>query len=153
MFNLIDGIPVYGDPVDANALAQIKRCMSSDEHAAQAVHCGDHHYGYSMPIGGVMAYEKAVSPSGVGFDIACGNRASKLDIPGKDVLARIKTIMDDVWATIDFGVGQNNKTTVDHPLFDDPGWNPSCDEAEYRQGAQAAWYDWLRQPLCGLVHR
>ena len=36
----------------------------------------DHHLGYAVPIGGVVAYKGRVSPSGVGFDIACGNKAS-----------------------------------------------------------------------------
>lgn len=35
----------------------------------------DHHKGYAVPIGGVVAYKDAISPSGVGFDIACGNKA------------------------------------------------------------------------------
>ncbi|HJP56183.1 MAG TPA: RtcB family protein [Gemmatimonadales bacterium] len=35
----------------------------------------DGHLGYVMPIGGVAAYENAVSVVGVGFDIACGNAA------------------------------------------------------------------------------
>ena len=52
----------------------------------------------------------------------CGVRASRLDIPAKDVKARIKPIMDDIWNTISFGMGRKNKTTVDHPLFDSETW-------------------------------
>jgi tRNA-splicing ligase RtcB len=33
--------------------------------------CADHHPGYSQPIGGAVAYEGYVSPSGVGYDIGC----------------------------------------------------------------------------------
>jgi tRNA-splicing ligase RtcB (3'-phosphate/5'-hydroxy nucleic acid ligase) len=32
-----------------------------------------------VPIGGVVAYEDSISPSGVGFDIACGNKAVLTD--------------------------------------------------------------------------
>ena len=28
-----------------------------------------------MPVGGVIAYDGKVSPSGVGYDIGCGNKA------------------------------------------------------------------------------
>lgn len=76
-----------------------------------------------MPIGGVVAYEGKISPSGVGFDIGCGNKAALLDIPAAEVRANIKTIMDDVWKNLSFGMGRNNDTTkVEHELFDDDIW-------------------------------
>jgi RNA-splicing ligase RtcB len=39
----------------------------------------DHHLGYSVPVGGVIAYEGKICVNGVGFDIACGNKAVLLD--------------------------------------------------------------------------
>lgn len=37
----------------------------------------DHHKGYAVPIGGVVAYRDAISPSGVGYHIAlCTERAA-----------------------------------------------------------------------------
>ena len=39
--------------------------------AELGVLCADHHPGYSQPIGGGIAYEGYVSPSGVGYDIGC----------------------------------------------------------------------------------
>jgi tRNA-splicing ligase RtcB (3'-phosphate/5'-hydroxy nucleic acid ligase) len=44
----------------------------------------DGHVGYVMPIGGVAAYENAVSVVGVGFDIACGNAAIRTDATPAD---------------------------------------------------------------------
>ena len=116
---IIDGIPVWGTPVDASALSQIKTCAKS------AVHCAlmaDHHKGYAVPIGGVVAYEDAISPSGVGYDIACGNKAVLTDADAGEVRKNISTIMDDVWKTISFGIGRRNEETVDHPLFEDERW-------------------------------
>ena len=69
---LIDNIPVWGDPVDEGALSQIKTCALTADHVAMMA---DHHKGYAVPIGGVVAYENRVSPSGVGYDIGCGNKA------------------------------------------------------------------------------
>jgi len=40
----------------------------------------DGHLGYAQPIGGVIAYQGQISISGVGFDIACGNAAARLDL-------------------------------------------------------------------------
>jgi tRNA-splicing ligase RtcB (3'-phosphate/5'-hydroxy nucleic acid ligase) len=117
---VIDGIPVWGDPVDEGALSQIKTCARTADHAALMA---DHHKGYAVPIGGVVAYENAISPSGVGFDIACGNKAILTDADASEVRAKIGTIMDDVVERISFGIGQKNNIRVDHELFDDPAWS------------------------------
>ena len=117
---LIDNIPVWGEP-DEGALSQIRTC------AKTAVHCAmmaDHHKGYAVPIGGVVAYRDAVSPSGVGYDIACGNKAVRLDVPASEVRANIPTIMDDIWSTISFGIGGLNREDADHNMFyDDVAWD------------------------------
>ena len=68
----------------------------------------DGHLGYGVPIGGVIASESRISPTAVGFDIACGNKAVRLDIPASEVRRNIHTIMDDIWNTLSFGVGRRN---------------------------------------------
>src|SRR5438093_9529362 len=68
-------------PVDERSLKQLERCMEAGD-AAFGVLCADHHPGYSQPIGGGIAYEGYVSPSGVGYDIGCiarGARVSAID--------------------------------------------------------------------------
>jgi tRNA-splicing ligase RtcB len=117
----IDGILIFGDPIDEGALSQIRTCAKT---ADRAVLMADHHKGYAVPIGGVVAYKDAISPSGVGFDIACGNKAVLLDIPAAEVRNNIGRIMDDIWRTISFGVGRNNNERVEHSIFekDHPGW-------------------------------
>src|SRR5947209_6491838 len=52
---------------------------------------GDGHLGYAVPIGSVVAYRDAISPSGVGFEIACGNKAVRLDMPVEDLRVKIGT--------------------------------------------------------------
>jgi tRNA-splicing ligase RtcB len=79
---LVDGIPVWGDPIEPNALKQIQRCARTADRAALMA---DHHKGYAVPIGGVVAYADKISPSGVGFDIACGNKAVRTDANADDV--------------------------------------------------------------------
>lgn len=115
----IDNIPVWGEPVDESALSQIRNCARTADAAALMA---DHHKGYAVPIGGVVAYSDSISPSGVGFDIACGNKAVLLDVPASEVRAHIRTIMDDIWENLSFGIGLKNKQRVDHELFDDPAW-------------------------------
>jgi tRNA-splicing ligase RtcB len=115
---LIDNIPVWGQP-DPGALSQIKTCAKTADKVALMA---DHHKGYAVPIGGVVAYKDSISPSGVGFDIACGNKAVLLDMSGAALRADIRKIMDSVWQTISFGIGRRNAEQVDHSLFDSPAW-------------------------------
>lgn len=102
-------------PIEDNVRAQITRCQAAEE-GARAVLCADCHLGYSMPIGGVVAYEKLISPSAVGYDIACGNMAIQTDAIAREV--DVARIMDDVWRTISFGVGRHNAERVDHPVLE-----------------------------------
>jgi tRNA-splicing ligase RtcB len=114
-------LEIRGSPVDEGALRQIRVCLS-DEEAAAGVLCADHHLGYSMPIGGVIAYRDAISPSGVGYDIACGNKAVKTGLRAEDVRPDIVGIMDTIFHTLEFGMGRRNPDPVDHELFGDPVW-------------------------------
>ena len=116
---LIGDIPVWGEPDDAT-MTQINRCRQTADRAALMA---DAHKGYAIPIGGVLAYGDSVSPSGVGFDIGCGLKGVRLDIPASDVVNNIKTIMDDLFANLSFGVGRSNSIRVDHPLFSSDAWN------------------------------
>jgi tRNA-splicing ligase RtcB len=115
----MDNLQIFGKHDDAT-LQQIRTCL--DTNGAFAVLCADGHKGYSMPIGGVVAYPSQQSPSGVGYDIACGNLACRTDAKLSDVASRMNQIMDDVAAQISFGIGRNNDTPVDHELFDDDAW-------------------------------
>ncbi|MGN6813384.1 MAG: RtcB family protein [Thermomicrobiales bacterium] len=120
MYQVIDGIPVWGKHDEAT-IAQIKRC-AADERAVGAALLADGHLGYSVPIGGVVAYRDAISPNAVGFDISCGNKEARTTIRADDIRADIGRIMDEVARTVVFGVGRGSGKRADHSLFDDPTW-------------------------------
>ncbi|NJO05463.1 MAG: RtcB family protein [Chloroflexaceae bacterium] len=134
-FQLYDGIPVWGEH-DAATLGQIKRC-ASDEEVAGAALMADAHKGYSMPIGGVVAYRDAVSPSGVGYDIACGLKGVRTTIRADDVQRDMAKLVDKIASTVVFGVGQASQKRVDHDLFDDPTWREVRYLNSLKQLAQA----------------
>ena len=100
-------------PVDERARLQLERCA---QEAPFAVLCADHHPGYSLPIGGAVAYKEYISPSGVGYDIACGNKAVMTDVLAKEI--DVKRVMDDIERLIGFGVGRPNPQPVDHPVLE-----------------------------------
>ena len=109
-------ITTFGD-LDQRSLDQLTRCAEAGD-ADYAVLCADHHPGYSQPIGGVVAYRDFISPSGVGYDIACGNKAVKTNLMLADGLP-IADLMDEIVKTVSFGVGRNNKTRVDDTVVDE----------------------------------
>src|SRR5262249_37782426 len=92
---------------------------------------------YAQPVGGVIAYEKQISISGVGFDIGCGNMAIRLDTPFNAVEGRSGRIIKGVARTISFGVGRTNEEQVDHELFDDAEAWAASEMESYRQKAAA----------------
>ena len=65
--------------------------------------CADGHVGYSQPIGGAVAYADHISPSGVGYDIACGNKAARTNLRADEIRADLGRIMDSIFSRISFG--------------------------------------------------
>jgi tRNA-splicing ligase RtcB len=128
-------LKVFGQHDDAT-IAQMRNCMSVG-NAVAGVICADGHLGYAQPVGGVIAYEKQISISGVGFDIGCGNMAARLDTRFADVESRIGTIIKDIHKVISFGVGRVNDERVEHELFDDADAWQESDMGAYRQKAVA----------------
>jgi tRNA-splicing ligase RtcB (3'-phosphate/5'-hydroxy nucleic acid ligase) len=102
---------------DEGAIKQIQTCLQAGE-GVQAVLCADHHLGYSQPIGGAVAYTDYISPSGVGYDIGCGNKAVATNLFLGDVSGEMPKIMDEIVRRISFGMGRPNNEPVDHPIFD-----------------------------------
>lgn len=129
---------------DQNTLDQLREVNSLADRTALMA---DGHLGYVMPIGGVAAYRNAVSVTGVGFDIACGNAAIQTDMKLTDFSLGVgylstahrvqknvilNLLADDIEATVSFGIGRTNRDNdapVDHELFHDPAWQliPNAD--------------------------
>jgi len=117
-------LQIFGQHDEAT-IAQMRNCMRVGNVVAGAI-CADGHLGYAQPVGGVIAYEKQISISGVGFDIGCGNMAVRLDVPYSAIADRIGPIIKDVSRAISFGVGRTNDERVEHDLFDDAdAWKAS----------------------------
>ena len=111
-------IKTFGD-VDQRSLEQLERCMAAGD-ADYGVLCADHHPGYSQPIGGGIAYEGHVSPSGVGYDIGCGNKAVRTDLTRGDLdaLGGVEAVMGEITRRISFGMGVPAAERSDHPVLD-----------------------------------
>jgi tRNA-splicing ligase RtcB len=115
-------LKIFGEH-DENTVKQMWACMGVGS-VEKGVLCADGHVGYAQPVGGVVAYEKHISVSGVGFDIGCGNMAMKLDMTRDDIRGHEDSIYKDIQNKLSFGVGLNNKQkSVEHELYESDLWD------------------------------
>lgn len=133
---------VFGE-TDPDTLRQAETCARTAVHSLLLA---DNHLGWAQPVGGVTAYREHVSVSGVGYDIACGNKAVRLDTRPAEARARRHEWLDEIEARIPFGVGRKTDQPLDHPVLDDPlydilereaGVRPSRGYASLREMAAA----------------
>lgn len=113
----VDGI-VYAD---AHMLEDIQK----DESLQQVINVSflpgiiqhslampDIHWGYGFPIGGVAAFdmdEGVVSPGGVGYDINCGVRLLRTGLYRVELVTKLESIVNTLFANIPSGVGSHRK--------------------------------------------
>jgi tRNA-splicing ligase RtcB len=77
----------------------------------------DMHYGYGLPIGGVVATrveDGVVSPGGVGFDINCGVRIMRTSLSRKDLESRdrLQRAVMSLYKHVPAGVGSKGKLNL-----------------------------------------
>ena len=120
---------------DTATIEQMRNCMKVGNVVAGVI-CADGHLGYAQPVGGVVAYEKQISISGVGFDIGCGNMAVRLDTRYEQIADQVGPIIRDVASAMSFGLGRTNSERVEHALFDDADRWREADMSGYLQKAR-----------------
>jgi tRNA-splicing ligase RtcB len=121
-------VKIFGE-AEPRVIEQLERCASVEEQSI-GVLCADNHLGYSQPIGGVVAYEEHISPSGVGYDIACGNAAAKTHLKKDDI--EIKAVMDEINRRISFGIGRSRRSqkSIEDPVLDKIEQSPVKEQAQ-----------------------
>lgn len=75
----------------------------------------DAHQGYGFPIGGVAAFdldEGIISPGGVGYDINCGVRLLRTDFKERDITAKRKELLAEIFKEVPAGVGKGGITKL-----------------------------------------
>jgi len=123
-------IHVIGDH-DAKTVAQLERCVAAED-GARGVLCADGHLGYSAPIGAAIAYREHLSPSGVGYDIGCGNKAARTPLRAADLRPELPRLMDALVRRVEFGVGRQSGRVVDHPVLDAIAQAPFAPQRQLR---------------------
>lgn len=106
-------IKIFGRSlIDDQSVRQLENCLIE---GSIGVLTADAHYGYGHPIGGAVAYPDKISLSGVGFDIACGNKAVKTSLNANEI--DIAAIMDEIVKRIGFGIGKPNPIPAEHEVL------------------------------------
>ena len=87
---------MLGQIFSDNAPEQVKNAAQLPGIVKYSMAMPDIHWGYGLPIGGVIATDiddGIISPGGVGSDINCGVRMVRTNLSHKDVKNQIKTIL------------------------------------------------------------
>ena len=113
-----------------NALQQVANVATLPGIVGRSMAMPDIHWGYGFPIGGVAAFdadEGVLSPGGVGFDINCGVRLVRTDLTVREVMPRLRELVDLLFQKVPSGVGEEanvklSKTEVKDALVDGAKW-------------------------------
>lgn len=125
---------VWGEEqIDREALKQLETACRLPI-AVRAALMPDAHVGYGLPIGGVLATEKAVVPYAVGVDIGCRMKMTVLDIPAADLERRPERYEEALRVNTLFGAGASWRQRRDHPVMD-ADWSVSPVTRQYKDKA------------------
>jgi tRNA-splicing ligase RtcB len=93
----------------------------------------DAHFGYSLPIGGVVATDHKVVPAWVGYDIGCGVCAIKTSFAVEGVDKYARKIYKGIKEAIPVGFKHNNRATS-WPRYDELQKTPWFDRMFTEKG-------------------
>jgi len=95
-------IKLWLDDIEEGALAQAKNLANLPFVFKHIAIMPDAHFGYGMPIGGVMAVENVIIPNAVGVDIGCGVCAIQTSLTDIST-AQLKEIMTGIRKAVPLG--------------------------------------------------
>ncbi|HEY3069776.1 MAG TPA: RtcB family protein [Gaiellaceae bacterium] len=99
-----------------NALQQVKNVATLPGIVGASYAMPDIHWGYGFPIGGVAAFdvdEGVISPGGVGYDIACGVRLIRSDVPVEEARTRLPALLHELSRAVPTGTGRGGGIDLD----------------------------------------
>lgn len=114
---LVDGLifadePMIRDIRRDNAPEQVANGAFLPGIVGRSMAMPDIHWGYGLPIGGVVATdarEGVISPGGVGFDANCGVRLLTTPLSRSDLQNRQEALIEDLARSIPTGVGSSGQ--------------------------------------------
>jgi len=114
--------PLLQKMLSDRTIMQARNVSSIPGIVGQSIVLPDGHEGYGFPVGGVAAMdaeEGMISPGGVGYDINCGVRLLRSNLTEKDVRAKLKDLVTDLFSSIPSGVGSKGSVRLSHSELDE----------------------------------
>lgn len=109
---------VWGEGLEPEAVKQMANACALPVSVAGAL-MPDAHLGYGLPIGGVLATEKAVIPYAVGVDIACRMKMTVYDFEGASIAGQKDRLANILESETRFGVGAVFQKRRNHAVLDE----------------------------------
>lgn len=103
--------------IEEQAIDQMKRAMEIPPTVLGAL-MPDAHFGYGIPVGGVLALDNAVSPFSIGVDIACRMMLSIVPLDVAEIDAREDSIRKAIEKHSRFGLGCAFQRRRQHDVMD-----------------------------------
>ena len=111
---------IYGQRhIDQKAIMQMEAAMKLPVSVKGAL-MPDAHYGYGLPIGGVLATENAVIPFGVGLDIGCRMALGIYALPENYIQRKEFELQKALRRYTHFGNDGTLDFEVDHEILERP---------------------------------
>ena len=104
------------DVINDNAAEQVANAAHLPGVVRASMAMPDIHWGYGLPIGGVLATDidegGVVAPGAIGFDINCGVRLMRTELPAEIVKQRSKELVEEIFRVVPVGVGSTGKVML-----------------------------------------
>jgi tRNA-splicing ligase RtcB len=97
------------DSADEGCIVQAKNLAALPFILRHVALMPDTHQGYGMPIGGVIACQDVIIPNAVGVDIGCGMAYAATDIPVKDFIPHLPSIVERIMEQIPVGFNHHKE--------------------------------------------
>lgn len=102
---------IFAEVLEQGALDQFESAMQQG-FAVQGALMPDAHFGYSLPIGAVVATKDFVVPAWVGYDIGCGMCAVPTSFAVDDIRMAAKDIFDTIYEEVPVGFSHNGEDST-----------------------------------------
>jgi len=112
-------IKLWLEDIEEGALQQAKNLANLPFAVHHVAVMADAHFGYGMPIGGVLATDDAVIPNAVGVDIGCGVCALRTSLEEID-RRTLKNVLGQIRAAVPTGFKHHSRRQSDRLMPEKP---------------------------------
>ncbi len=110
------------DDLETEAIEQLTNVACLPGIINPVIGMSDMHFGYGLPMGAVMAFDKEngiISSGCTGFDINCGVNSIRTNLTYSEVKDKLKLLVNELFNKIPCGVGSKGKLRLKNSELDE----------------------------------